>query len=139
MDYLTVQSGQHPETLRVTVLGVVLVCLVLLVLYHVLVAKKHFAASAAGLQTSSWALRHAEQDQLLVGSGKRASFQGSVEPPVFWGSSGGVELDNYQHGAEGHSLGVEQLDPSAQAEVSGFRSGKSGFTDAQLLMKAKGN
>lgn len=139
MEYLAVQAGQHPETLRVTVLGAVLVCLVLLVLYHVLVAKKHFAESAAGLQTSSWALRHAEQDQLLVGNGKKAPFQGGAEPPVFWGSSGGVELDNYQHGAEGHSLGVEHLDQSSQADASGFRSGKAGFTDAQLLMKANGH
>lgn len=150
MEFLAVPAGQHPETLRVTVLGAILICLVLLVLYHVLVAKKAFLPNVnfsmggpapAGLTTSSYmTLRGAEQDQLLVGSGKRASFQGSAEPPIFWGSSGESELDNYQHGAEGHSLPVEHLDAASQQEFnqSGFRSGKAGFTDSQLLMKSKG-
>jgi len=137
MEYLAVPGGSHNETLRVTVAGAVLVCLVLLVLYHVLVAKKQFAASAAGLTTSSYmTLQHARQDQLHVADGGKANFQGGPEPPLFWGSSGGQELSNDQHMNIG-TEGADMQDSPAAANFRG-RNGKAGFTDAQLALSQKG-
>jgi len=145
MEYLAVTSIAHPETLRVTVLGALVICLVLLALYHVLVAKKQFAPApaapaappkAAGLETSSFALRHSMSDHTGANQSKYASFQNGPEPPVFWGSSGGSDLDDYQHGAEGHSMKVLKLDDAAQAEYNAAhfygRGGKAGYTDAHL-------
>lgn len=139
MEYFAVRSGEHSDTLRVTVAGAVLVCLVLLVLYHLLVAKKHFAAAAAGLTTSSYmTLQHARQDQLHVADGNKASFHGGAEPPLYWGSSGGQELADNQS----LNIGLEGADMNADAPAAAnFRGhgGKAGFTDSQLLLSAKGH
>lgn len=130
MDYLAAPGVTG--SLQVTVLGAVVVCLVLLVLYHVLVAKKAFVAVPvpAGLQTAGWALNHLQQDQTNVGG--TAGFHAGPEPPVYWGSSGGEELDIYQHGgASAETMGLD-----AQA---GFSSKKNVHTDAELLMRSKGH
>lgn len=148
MEYLAVDAGTHAGTLRVTVLGCVVICLVLLVLYHVLVAKKAFVTAAAGYANSNAyaintgvALRLQDQDQVGVGKG-RAGFQGGAEPPVFWGSSGGSELSNDQQmniGAEGADMNADSS--SADSSSANFSArGKAGFAmkDEHLIQIARG-
>ena len=102
MEFLAVDAGTHMGTLRVTVLGCVVIVLVLLVLYHVLVAKKAFVQTAAGyVNPNPYAIRTGvglrlhDQSQSYF---NKAGFQGGQEPPVFYADT--QEYNAWSDGSE---------------------------------------
>ena len=147
MEYLAVDAGSHAGTLRVTLLGCVVICLVLLVLYHVLVAKKAFVAVAEGyanpnahaIRTGA-ALRLQDQSQSYF---NRAGFQGGHEPPVFYADT--QEYNAWSDGSEDSSNISAKATSVYSTDVATsnapMATAKAGFAmkDDNLIQIARGH
>lgn len=113
-------------------LGAAVICVVMLVLFYFLLIKGKFASAPAGLVTGA-GLRYQERSQ---------GFTGGPEAPVFWGSSGGKDLANWNSSNYNLSETDNTFDPK-NMDANSFNTGNNFFgrdvNGAGQVVDAQGN